>query len=250
MMKKYSITAISIFCSLVMYAQQGFVSVGGDTKNANGSVSFSVGQLGYQYFRNGANLVIEGLQQPYEISNPLPVTLLYFTAKANKENTVLLNWSTTSENNNDYFTIERSKHASRFEYVSKVPSGGNSTIKQDYSFTDFLPLPGVSYYRLTQTDKDGKFSLSQIERVNIGSLEFTATASPNPTRDIVQLRINGTINKNMSYLIADLNGKILLKSPISNAIHSINLGNFSNGVYIIKINEGEKTVQSFRIIKN
>ena len=248
-MKKYLITIAAVFCSLLLFAQQGFVSVGGDAKNASGSVSFSVGQLDYNYFSNGSNLVIEGLQQPFEISNPLPITLLYFTAKSTKDNTVLLKWSTTSEYNNDYFTIERSKDGTHFEKVSTVSSGGNSTIKQDYAFTDFLPYEGVSYYRLMQTDKDGKFSLSQIERVVIAESTFTASASPNPTSDIVQLKISGQINKNLNYLLTDMNGKVLMKATISNSVTPINLSNLSQGMYILKIGDGEKIVQSFKIIR-
>lgn len=233
-----------------MYAQQGFVSVGGDTKNVNGSVSFSVGQLDYNYFSNTSNLVVEGLQQPFELSGALPVTLLYFKAIATPENTVLLTWSTTSENNNDYFKIERSRDANSFEKVSAIPSKGNSTTKQDYFSTDFQPYQGVSYYRLTQADKDGKFSISQVEKVLIGALSFSATASPNPTRDIIQLRISGEVNKKMRFILTDVNGKVLINSMISNINTSINLGNVSQGIYILKVTDGEKTVQSFKIIKN
>ncbi|MEO6818791.1 MAG: T9SS type A sorting domain-containing protein [Ginsengibacter sp.] len=248
-MKKYLITAASLFCSLLMYAQQGFVSVGGDTKSAGGSVSFSVGQVDYNYYSNGSSLVIEGLQQPYEISGPLPITLLYFKANATKENAVILNWSTTSENNNDYFTIERSRDASIFEKVTSVLSKGNSTINQDYAATDFQPYQGASYYRLTQTDKDGKFSLSQIEKVLLGGSQFTATASPNPTRDIVQLRINGEINKTLNYLLFDISGKVLMKANIANSVTPINLGNLAQGTYLLKIMQEGKSVQTFKILK-
>lgn len=249
-MKKYFLTTTILFSSFVIYAQQGFVSVGGDTKNANGSVSFSVGQLDYNYFTNASNLVIEGLQQPYEISGPLPIILLYFKANATKENTVLIQWSTTSEYNNDYFTIERSRDAINFEKVSKVPSSGNSSIKQNYAITDFQPHEGISFYRLTQTDKDGKFSLSQIERVNIGATQFSATASPNPTRNIVQLKISGDIIiKNLNYLLTDISGKVLMKANITDAISPINLSNLAQGIYILKIVQEGKAIQSFKIIK-
>ncbi|MEO6819173.1 MAG: T9SS type A sorting domain-containing protein [Ginsengibacter sp.] len=248
-MKKYILITVISLCSICMYAQQGFVSIGGDTKNASGSVSFSVGQLDYNIYSSANNLIIEGLQQPYEISYVLPITLLYFKANATMENTVLLSWSTTSENNNDYFTLDRSKDAINFEKVTTVPSAGNSTIKQDYSFTDKQPYDGVSYYRLTQTDKDGKFSISQIEKVVIGASQFSATASPNPTRDIVQLRISGEIDKDMDYLLIDMSGKVLMKANISNAVTPINLGNLAQGVYVLKVIRQGKSLQSFKIIK-
>lgn len=248
-MKKYFITIAILFGSLIMYAQQGFVTTGGNTKNANGSVAFSVGQLDYQYFGNGSNLVIEGLQQPFEISGALPVTLLYFSAKTTTENTILINWSTTSEFKNDFFTIERSRDGNKFEVVKEISSAGNSNLKQDYTFTDLQPYTGISYYRLKQTDKDGKYSFSPIERVNIGEMQFSATASPNPTRDIVQLKISGDINKKLNYFLIDVNGKILMKADISNIVTPINLGNFPQGMYILKIFREGKVLQSFKVIK-
>lgn len=247
-MKKYFFTIVISLCSLFMYAQQGFVAVGGETVNANGSVSFSVGQLDYNFY-GSSHLIIEGLQQPYEVSGPLPVSLLYFKAIATKENTVLVSWSTTSENNNDYFNIERSKDGNNFEKVSTILSAGNSTTKQDYAFADAQPYQGVSYYRLKQTDKDGSFTFSEIEKVNITGAKYITTASPNPTKDIVQIKIFGEINKKLNYLVVDINGKVLMKSNISNSVTPINLSNLAQGMYILKIFDEEIIVQSFKIIK-
>ena len=73
-----------MICSISMYSQQGFVAAGGDAKNTGGYFSFSVGQLDYNFFSNASNLIIEGLQQPSEISGALPIILLYFKANAPK----------------------------------------------------------------------------------------------------------------------------------------------------------------------
>src|SRR5690606_7113378 len=67
-MKKYLITGTLLLSVGLLHAQQGFVSVGGDTNTGSGSVSFSVGQLEYNHFSNAGFLVIEGLQQPFEVS--------------------------------------------------------------------------------------------------------------------------------------------------------------------------------------
>jgi hypothetical protein len=233
---------------MVIYAQQGFVAAGGDI-NGNGSVSFSVGQFDYNNYNNTSYFIIEGIQQPFEISGALPISLLYFKAIVTKENTVLLNWSTTSESNNDYYTIERSKDATYFEKVGNVPSAGNSNNKQNYTFTDYLPFQGISYYRLKQTDKDGKFIYSEIDKINISEPQITATASPNPTQDIIQLKIGGQLDKKLSYLLTDLNGKMIMKAIISNSETSINLSNLSQGAYILKVIDKEKTIQTFKIIR-
>ncbi|MFI5151562.1 MAG: hypothetical protein ACHQRM_17695 [Bacteroidia bacterium] len=95
----------------------------------------------------------------------LPVELLSFTAQPVGK-TVLTKWSTASETNNNYFTVERSKDAQHFEEVGRVNGAGNSSITLNYEFTDEKPLSGISYYRLKQTDFNGKFTYSEIATVD------------------------------------------------------------------------------------
>ena len=50
------------------YAQQGIPSSGGNAASAGGSVSFSIGQV-FFHAQNAANgSIVQGVQQPYEIS--------------------------------------------------------------------------------------------------------------------------------------------------------------------------------------
>jgi len=88
---------------------------------------------------------------------PLPVVLLSFTAALVDNTQVALRWSTASESNNDYFTVERSVNGLSFEEVAEVPGAGNSSSREDYETFDDAPIEGLSYYRLKQTDYDGKF---------------------------------------------------------------------------------------------
>jgi hypothetical protein len=95
----------------------------------------------------------------------LPIELLSFTATPSGK-FVKTNWSTASETNNNYFTVERSLDAQTFEEVGRVKGAGNSSVTLDYAFTDEKPNTGISYYRLKQTDFDGKFTYSPIVPVN------------------------------------------------------------------------------------
>ena len=81
--------------------------------------------------------------------SPLPISLISFEATPGNNN-VLLDWTTATEINNDYFTIERSADGINFEKVGNVPSqamGGNSTSNLYYNLVDENPLSGISYYR-------------------------------------------------------------------------------------------------------
>ena len=92
------------------------------------------------------------------LSSALPVSLLYFKAKATQNtegNAVGLAWATASELNAQNFKIERSRDLKAFELVATVKAAGNSKEQQEYSSTDQKPSFGTSYYRLTQIDFDG-----------------------------------------------------------------------------------------------
>ncbi|MCI1754175.1 MAG: hypothetical protein LKM36_15335 [Flavobacteriales bacterium] len=92
--------------------------------------------------------------------NPLPIELISFTAKANGDH-VDLAWATASEKDNDHFNVERSADALDFAPISEVAGAGNSQSVLHYTDVDKTPLPGLSYYRLRQTDFNGATSLSQ-----------------------------------------------------------------------------------------
>ena len=87
----------------------------------------------------------------------LPIELVSFTGNCNSKS-VSLNWTTASEINNDYFTIERAQDAINFKELRKFDGAANNNQTINYSFIDTEPLTGTSYYRLKQTDFDGQFN--------------------------------------------------------------------------------------------
>lgn len=109
----------------------------------------------------------------------LPVELLAFTAQANTRQ-VDLAWSTASEKDNAFFTVERSADGETFTAVTTVPGAGNSQSVLHYQAVDIAPLPGVAYYRLRQTDHDGAFSLSELAVVHARPSASELLVLPNP----------------------------------------------------------------------
>ena len=91
----------------------------------------------------------------------LPIELLYFNGVAN-DRVNNLYWSTASENNNDYFNIEKSSGDEIWEIIDKQKGAGNSSIQLYYSFSDNNVEKIINYYRLKQTDYDGNFKYSDI----------------------------------------------------------------------------------------
>jgi hypothetical protein len=106
--------------------------------------------------------------------NALPVELIDFNANLIDDSKTLIEWSTASENNCDYFIIDKSKNGFDWDYLSKVSGHGNSTQQIDYRIVDNYPTQGITYYRLTQVDFDGNY---EVFNNRIKSVEKTSNKS-------------------------------------------------------------------------
>ena len=90
-----------------------------------------------------------------KIVYPLPIELLYFKGKKNEEGN-LLEWSTATETNNDYFTIYRSYYPIEWAHIAKIDGVGTSSFTHQYHYLDRDYLNDITYYYLSQTDFDGR----------------------------------------------------------------------------------------------
>ncbi|MDQ3046273.1 MAG: T9SS type A sorting domain-containing protein [Bacteroidota bacterium] len=175
--------------------------------------------------------------------NPLPIELLSFTASATDEKTVTLNWSTATEINNDFFTIERSADGVEFEFVQDVNAAGNSDQLLRYETIDPQPIPGLSYYRLKQTDYNGATSFSAMAPV-----EFRESGKfivyPNPASHTIQV-ITGSEAKN-SFEILSVQGKFISGSGLKNPVDgrfTLDVSELAPGPYILKVVNAENIRQ-------
>ena len=166
------------------------------------------------------------------LSIPLPVTLISFTAEAAKSS-VQLNWATATQVDNDFFSVEKSADGVNWSVIKTVKGAGNSSALLNYSYTDASPLAGTSYYRLKQTDIDGKFTYSENRAV-----KFTGTTNisifPVPS-------VGNTINfkgiaepKNTMITVRDAAGVAVYAATLSS--NSVSLPNLSAGMYVISVN--------------
>ncbi len=179
----------------------------------------------------------------------LPIKLLSFSASQN-ENEIKTEWTTATETNNDYFTLERSSDAVNFEPISTVKGAGNSTSEREYAFADEHPFKGVSYYRLKQTDYDGHFSYSDAVAVSIvATHDFMVY--PNPTTGRVFLNINSHTSENLRADVTDVTGRMVLSEPIQTndgaTVHALDLSSFEKGTYLVQL-KGENFYEVKKIV--
>ncbi|MCR9251185.1 MAG: hypothetical protein NXI20_12220 [bacterium] len=162
----------------------------------------------------------------------LPIELISFNAEQ-KSNSVILNWSTASEINNDFFTIERSYDGIIFEVIEEVRGAGNSSSTLNYEYQDHPDYNGAIYYRLSQTDYDGTievFSPIFLE-YNIEDIQLKIFPTMVSSGQDVTIQINGEINQIQLQCIG-LNGKVY-KMPLSiqNGSVKADCSYLSEGVY-------------------
>lgn len=162
----------------------------------------------------------------------LPVSLLSFNADCGNGN-VVLSWSTASETNNKYFTIERSSDGINFQAIATIPGAGNSDAEREYTYTDTDPQGGNNYYRLSQTDYDGNSTSYNITTCNANTEEI-GNVYPNPTTGKFSVSVNATVSE--LQIFNALGQKIAIShQPPANGEIQIDLSAEPSGVYILNI---------------
>ncbi|MCF2444015.1 T9SS type A sorting domain-containing protein [Dyadobacter sp. CY345] len=163
----------------------------------------------------------------------LPVRLGMFNAKF-IENSVRLDWTTYSEENNAGFDIERSTDAKRFEKIAFIEGKVNSTSENHYTATDPLPLAGISYYRLKQTDLDGTYAYSQVKSVN-NTYAMPVVIYPNPVRDMLTIDLKGNKVAGKLTILNMLGQEIRQTDLKGNGQNIIDVSALSPGMYLYRL---------------
>ncbi|HLP10382.1 MAG TPA: T9SS type A sorting domain-containing protein [Flavobacteriales bacterium] len=178
---------------------------------------------------------------PYFVgASPLSIELLSFDVHKGVNN-VLIGWSTASETNNQYFTVEKSVDGYNFESIATVNGAGNSNRLNTYSVADLYPVPGLNYYRLNQTDYDGYSTTSGIRTIYYyGATGIDLVIAPNPASDgIVQFNLNGSINETAVLTVFDISGKLVCTYALSLGNDGKNEftlnGVFTKGIYLVQV---------------
>jgi Secretion system C-terminal sorting domain len=177
----------------------------------------------------------------------LPVELTSFTAKSSNSKTNLY-WQTASEKNNSHFAIERSNDGDVFSKIGEVKGNGNSTITQNYQYTDVTPTKGINYYRLRQVDFDGTESVSKTVSVNFDS-KVQNKVKVYPTLVLNAVNVELSDDSKAEIAVRDLTGRVILTQNTEGVSNTtLNLGALSSGLYILTVrsNEALETVKIYK----
>jgi hypothetical protein len=176
----------------------------------------------------------------------LPIELTNFTGRYDGDD-VILNWETQSETNNDYFTVERSIDGVNFEFVGIKDGAGNSNTTLHYEYIDKNPLEGSSYYRLKQTDTDGKHEYSSIVSINVKPKYEDVIVYPNPVNGNGFLSFNSTVEEEQTLNIYDVAGRLVYqkKYMITSGGNKLSMEttNLTQGMYFINLGDAKDGIK-------
>jgi poly(3-hydroxybutyrate) depolymerase len=210
--------------------------------NASGHGGWTITYDPTTNLHNGLNLYQYMLQfSKASTSVPLPIKLADFTATlAGGTNEVSLDWTTTFEENNHYFLIQRSADGATFSTIDTVAAAVDAENGHTYTYTDLHPLSGANYYRLDQVDLDGTANYSLIREVYVGQntsggLELV----PNPADATVYLTIGGNVSGSMQVRLLDVQGRTLrswiVQKPEGSWNQALDVSGLAAGSYFVQV---------------
>jgi len=174
-------------------------------------------------------------------SAPLPIQLTGFTAEC-QNYFALLQWTTATETNNDYFTIDRTQDGVNFETIAVVKGSGNSSTSHNYSAIDYSPLNGTSYYRISQTDFNGV--TTNLNAITFKTCESTQSVNAfTLNNNTIDVQINSLADDNYTLTLMNTLGQVVFTQTKS---ASMGLNDYklntqvARGVYILQISGSDK----------
>lgn len=160
------------------------------TKSTPGGGSSTLISIdGVNEWRAGDGDLPNGSNLDYNwFGDPLPIELINFSVREGKK-AHILEWSTATETNNDYFLIEFSVDGENWSLVDLVDGAGNSQALINYQTIHYNSFEITFYYRLTQVDFDGKK-----QSFPIISLHHDSTKSVEKVYNIMGQEVNESYN--------------------------------------------------------
>ena len=206
------------------------------------------------YFRVNAAEYFPDLPFPsLKTAATLPIQLSDFSVKPDGKQ-VKIQWSTSFEQNNDRFEIERSTDAKNWKTVATVKGSGTTSIKHTYSAVDQLPVRGLNYYRIKQYDLDGKSTASEFRSLKMFMENVNSAVSvfPNPAKSTINFMLHNFAGKNVVATLINNSGRVVHTETIKDIQSDVRYTLQTRqqpapGVYVLQL-KGEGLTESIKVI--
>jgi len=187
------------------------------------------------------------------VNTCLPVSLIQFSGRCLETSDRILEWSTASENNSDFFAIEKSIDGVNWNLIGQVTASNYSNSLKNYSYYDQSRENGTFFYRLKQYDFNGVYDLYNAIAVDCDAESNEFYLYPNPANSFVYLEVpTGYKAKNLSVLFYNVQGKLVQTNEFDNANmkKSIDVSGLARGCYLVHIKDSFENFETIRFIKD
>jgi len=211
------------------------VHVAATAVNSNGFNSEDSGSLAFEF-----------TLLPFE----LPVELINFEANP-KGTGIRLDWTTETEQDNDYFGIEHSTDGINFSTIKTIAGAGTSSQRHSYTYTHNNPVNGNNYYQLRQVDFDGKETLSEIVVAKFG--DASISVFPQPASTAASVYLNSSANESGTMQVYDISGRLIHSNDIQLTVGDnyldLNCENWIAGHYVIHLQSKQIGEEAIHFLK-
>jgi|GEM_PF-482119 len=187
------------------------------------------------YTENGLNIYQWMLQYTRAANSTLPVKLKNLHA-SKSNNKIVINWETENEQDNSHFTLERSANGAQFQKIATITGANRSQL---YSYTDQQPFAGINYYRLSQTDFNGRTVYFPVLTVKDNVKGKKISIAPNPVENYLNLQIDANVTGILRATIYSVNGMLIRDWKINKSSASFNesilVSGLPKGTYLLKV---------------
>ncbi|MFL5728545.1 MAG: T9SS type A sorting domain-containing protein, partial [Cytophagaceae bacterium] len=230
------------------YAIPGVINI----YTINPAYSWLGANKGWGYFYNwelSAGVDCGRVPVTATVACSLPVELLTFEAFSTSGK-VLLTWETASEKNTSHFIVQRSSDGINFESIGTVKANGNSNSPLLYSYIDYSPMHGTSYYRLLPYDSDGTFGTGPVK--SITNNHTGIIINPNPNSGSFNISFTTDAGTRVKLTLINPLGQTVqeetLQSSSGEISRDMNIQSLASGIYFLHI-EGADQKSISKIVK-
>lgn len=195
--------------------------------------------------KTGGDIIIDDFSLGERSAISLPVTFKGITARKEGNSTKVL-WDVADEIDVREYVVERSNDGIQYNAIGTV----NAQQKNVYTYTDGRDANGTVYYRVKNVDVDGKFKYSSVVRINTGKTLASLKAFPLPAKNNITIE-HGLLTAKGTISITTAEGKMVKKVFASEgSTHTtIDITNFTSGMYMVHMDKGTGTAESLKFIK-
>lgn len=185
-------------------------------------------------------LTFKNVIQPFSFNN---------IAAIQKDNSILISWSTSNQQATAAFVVEHSQDGVNFTALHDMKT---SLLKADqYHYLDGEPDAGIHYYRIKALMKDGSTVFSNKVKEEILFVAPGITLYPNPAPQWIQIKFYHQPEGTYTLKLLNTEGKLMMAKSIFHKIsatHRIPLNNLASGMYYLELTGPDKLKHTKKIV--